>query len=113
MKNAFIILTLLSVVVGFKAPIAWVFVILFGTCALYCILTGEGTGGKAREKSAAAVAWEDAVDSALKDCPFCKSKIIKSASECPYCGVLLEDSYEEGVEESDKEEKNTLILEQK
>jgi hypothetical protein len=91
MKNAFIILTLLSVVVGFKAPIAWVFVVLFGSFALYCLFTGKGKGRTAREKSAADVAWEEAVDSALKDCPFCQSKIIKSASECPYCGVLLED----------------------
>ena len=111
MRNAFIILTLLSVVVGFKAPIAWVFVILFGACALYSILTGKGTVGKAREKSDATVAWEDAVASALKDCPFCKSKIIKSASECPYCGVLLDDIPEEGMEESDKEEKSIVILE--
>jgi len=108
MKNAFIILTLLSVVVGFKAPIAWVFVVLFGTCALYCILTGKGTGGKVREKSAATVTWEDAVDSALKDCPFCKSKIVKSVSECPYCGVLLEDIPVERMDIPDKNEESTV-----
>jgi len=108
MKNAFIILTLLSVVVGFKASIAWVFVILFGTCSLYCILAGKGTGGKVREKTAATAAWEDTVASALKDCPFCKSKIIKSASECPYCGVLLDEIPEEGMEGPDKEEKGTV-----
>ena len=102
MKNAFIILTLIFVIIGIKVPIAWVFVILFGTFALYCLLTGKGTGGKVREKSAAAVAWEDTVDSALKECPFCKSKIIKSASECPYCGVLLEDNPVKGMDVPDK-----------
>jgi len=105
MRNALIILTLIFVVISLKAPIAWVFVALFGTFALYCLLTGKGTGGKVREKSAAASAWEDAVDSALKDCPFCKSKIIKSASECPYCGVLLEDIPVEGIYVPDKDNK--------
>jgi hypothetical protein len=102
MRNALIILTLIFVVVSLKAPIAGVFVALFGTLALYCLLTGKGTGGKVREKSAAAAAWEDAVDSALKECPFCKSKIIKSASECPYCGVLLEDNPVKGMDVPDK-----------
>lgn len=108
MRNALIILTLIFVVLSLKAPIAWLFVALFGTFALYCLLTGKGAGSKVREKSAAALAWEDAVDSSLKDCPFCKSKIVKSASECPYCGVLLEDIPVEGMEESDKEEKSTV-----
>jgi len=61
-----------------------------------------------REKSAAAVAWEDAVASALKDCPFCKSKIVKSASECPYCGVLLEDIPVERMDVPDKNEESTV-----
>ncbi len=102
MRNALIILTLIFFAVSLKAPIAWVFVALFGTFALYCILTGKGKGGKVREKSASAVAWEEAVDSALKDCPFCKSKITKSASECPYCGVLLEDNPAKGMDVPDK-----------
>ncbi len=113
MKNAFIILTLLSVVVGFKAPIAWVFAALFGTFALYCLFTGKGKGGRVREKSPAAVAWEEAVDSALKDCPFCKSRIMKSAYECPYCGVLLEENSVASADDPDKEEKNAFKSEEK
>lgn len=113
MRNALIILTLIFAAVSLKAPIAWVFVALFGTFALYYIFTGKGTGGKAREKSAATVAWENAVASALKDCPFCKTKIVKSASECPYCGVLLEDGPVEGMEVPDKNEESTVVLKQK
>ena len=37
----------------------------------------------------------------------------KSASESPYCGVLLKDIPEEGMEESDKEEKNAVKSEEK
>jgi hypothetical protein len=40
----------------------------------------------------------------LKDCPFCKSKIIKSDSECPYCGVLIEEIPAEGMDVPDKNE---------
>ena len=105
MRNALIILTLIFIALSLKAPIAWLFVALFGTFAIYFLLTGKGSGRKVREKSAAALAWEDAVESSLKDCPFCNSKIVKSASECPYCGVLLEDTSEEWMKKSDKEGK--------
>ena len=108
MRNALIILTLIFAAVGLKTPIAWLFVALFGMFSLYCLFTGKGKGRSAREKTAAALAWEEAVDSALKDCPFCHSKIIKSAIECPYCGVLLEDVPAEETDAPDKNGENTV-----
>ena len=113
MKNAFIILTLLFFVVSFKAPVAWVFVILFGVCALYCLFTGKGKAGKERDRGIAARDWEDTVASVLKDCPFCNSKIMKSASECPYCGESFKDKSLKSTGEFHKNEEGTVKSEEK
>jgi hypothetical protein len=113
MKNAFIILTLLFFVVSFKAPVAWLFVIFFGVCALYCLLTAKSGVDKTYERDITIHEWEDTVASVFKDCPFCRSKVMKSAKVCPYCGELFEDHASKDTGEFSKKREGTVESEKK
>jgi len=91
MKAFFSIFTVLLVAVGFIVPVAWVFAIVTGIIAIIAAPAGRRADGKRRTGGLLGGLWDDVVIGLkMATCPHCKSKIIKDASKCPYCGEWVQ-----------------------
>ena len=86
MKNTFTVLTIILVLLGFVMPIAWAGAAVCGIIAMGARPEGLRADGKKRTGGLLGGLWDDfAVAGNTKICPFCKSRIPKSARKCPNC----------------------------
>ena len=87
MRNLFIGLTAIFVILGFVFPPAWIVAIICCMLAIGSRPSGLRADGKKKTGGLLGGVWDDiTVASKMKNCPYCKSKIRKDASKCPHCG---------------------------
>jgi len=87
MKSFFSILTAILFAVGFIAPVAWAMAVVTAIIAIGCAPAGRRADGKRKTGGLLGGVWDElVVATKMKECPFCKSKIMKDASKCSHCG---------------------------
>lgn len=90
MRNGFLLLTVLLVIIGFLAPLAWVGAIITGLLAIGSAPPGLRLDGQPRTGGLFGGLIDDmAIARKMVDCPYCKKKIMKTAVKCPYCQEAL------------------------
>ena len=101
MRDFFTTLTIVLVIVGFWVPIAWVGAIITLILAIGCAPSGKRPDGKA--KSGGLLGWLfDDLEIALtmRDCPYCKTKVMKNAVKCPHCTEWIDEDARKKHEDS-------------
>jgi hypothetical protein len=92
MKIIFSILTIVLIVIGFVAPLAWVAAIISGIIAIGIAPAGKRPDGKAKTGGLLGSIWDNyQVSKTMINCPFCKSKIMNEAAKCPNCGEWVKE----------------------
>lgn len=87
MRNFFIGLTIILILIGFMMPLAWIGAIFTAILALASRPPGLRPDGKRRSGGLfGGIIDHIAISSKMRDCPFCKTKIMKKAQKCPNCG---------------------------
>jgi len=104
MRNFFIGFTVVLILIGFVSPIVWVGAIITGILAVLSRPPGLRPDGKPKSGGAFGGIIDSVVISKkMKDCPYCKSKIMKDASKCPNCGEwLIDPPKQESYTQADK-----------
>jgi len=91
MKRLFGGLTVGLIVVGFLAPVAWVFAILTGFVAIGVAPSGKRADGKNRTGGLFGGVWDAvAIKATMHECPYCRSLIPKDAAKCKHCGEWVD-----------------------
>jgi hypothetical protein len=86
-RTFFAVLTIGFILVGFFAPLAWVGAVITGILAIGSAPPGRRPDGKKKTGGLLGGVWDDIVIGyKMKECPYCKSKIMEDASKCPHCG---------------------------
>jgi len=87
MKQTFTILAVVLALLGFVMPMAWAGALVCGIIAAGSRPEGYRADGKRKTGGLFGGLWDDAsVSLSTKECPFCRSRIPKSAAKCPRCG---------------------------
>lgn len=91
MRPFFGILTALLVAVGFIVPLAWIGAAVCALLAIGSAPSGKRADGKARTGGLLGGVIDNiAVASKMRDCPYCRAKIVKDAKKCPHCGEWVQ-----------------------
>ena len=86
MRNFFSFLTIGLIVIGFICPIAWAGAFISGILAMASSPPGKRPDGKKKTGGLFGGMIDNyQIKNTMKDCPFCKSKIMKDATKCPNC----------------------------
>ena len=87
MRPTFQILAIISVIVGFMFPAAFLGAIVFGFLAIASAPSGLRADGKPKTGGLLGGFWDDIVIGCkMDDCPFCGSKIMADVQKCKHCG---------------------------
>ena len=90
MKNFFIVLTVVLAIVGFFVPIVWVMAVATGIIAIGTAPSGTRPDGKRKSGGLLGPLFDNiAVGMKMRDCPYCKNKIMNDATKCPHCHELV------------------------
>jgi len=91
MRNIFLGLTILLVLIGFIIPLAWVGAAISGVVAVASSPTGLRADGK-KKSGGLLGGFVDSVVVGYKmdDCPYCGAKIMHDAAKCKHCGEWVE-----------------------
>lgn len=86
MRNFFIGLTVILILIGFAFPPAFIGALLTAFIAVGAAPPGVRADGKRKTGGLLGGAWDAAViASKMRDCPHCMQKVHKDATRCNHC----------------------------
>jgi len=86
MKSTWWVITMVFILFGFIIPVLWIFAIIAAICAIASSPGGTRADGKPKSGGLFGGLWDAwLMHEKMRECPHCKSQILKDASRCRYC----------------------------